>query len=180
MNKENTMKKSLFLFVFLSILSASAASAQIIYENPRNPVFPDKTGYVNDFSGIFPPKTKIHLEKILKNYEEKTGRTFLVVSFPVLNCIFQEAMCTHALSRQWGVKKNNPHSIILFISGAASRGQMSYLGLGVAEKALFDEKSYYSFISETVEPLIGKGKTFEAYVAYVDFVIRALNTPVAK
>jgi len=165
---KNTFGGMAIVFIILASFIDPVLSADL-----NSLVVPPRAGYVNDFSGIFSQKDRGRIEDKLKNFERKTGYTFLFVSLPVLDCIFQEQMCTSVVSRQWRLTKSNPNSVILFVSGINNRSR-TYLGLG--GKLEVDQTVYEQFISGTVEPLIRESKLTTAYETYIDFVIRFLHS----
>lgn len=162
-------------FFFLSI----NASAQ--FDKIEDLKLPNRIGYVNDFSGIFPQETRQALEQKLKKYEQDTGRMFLVVSFPILSCVGEEESCAFTFYKQWQIKKvrKNHHSIMLFLSGVNRRGERSFLGFSHdSDGRLLDQAGHDQFMTNTVDKLIAEGSVSEANVAYIDFVIKTLSTPI--
>lgn len=178
------MKKSLNTAFFVLALLSMPNIVFAQFDNIEDLNLPKRVGYVNDFSGVFPSETRQMLEAKLKKYEQDTGRMFLVVSFPVLDCVFQEEKCSAAFYEKWQIKKarKKHHAIILFLSGANTRGKRSFLGFSHEDS---DGKMVYRaghdrFMTDVVDKLIVEGKVAEANVAYIDFVIGALSVPISN
>ena len=176
------MKKIVYTMTFLLVLlfKSEALLAQS-FDKIEDLDFPKRVGYVNDFSNIFTSDTVQILEKKLKRYEEETGRMFLVVSFPVLSCIFEEEECASAFYNRWQIKKirKNHHAILLFLSGGNRRGERSYLAFSHGEdEELIYRAGHNQFTIYTVDKLIAEGKVAEANVAYINFVMKILSNPI--
>jgi len=172
--------KQLLTAFYLSLLLSSIASAQM-FDDIKNTKLPDRVGYVNDFSEIFPEKTRQALETKLKKYEQATGRMFLVVSFPALGCIFEEDMCSSVFYEKWKIRKarKDHHAIMLFLSGANRRGTRSFLGFSHGEdRDLLEQAGHDQFVVNTVDRLIAQGKVSEANVAYINFITQTLSAPI--
>lgn len=168
------------LFVLTLLFIPTITFAQ--FDNIEDMTLPKRVGYVNDFSGLFPEETRQMLEEKLKKYEQDTGRMFLVVSFPALSCIFEEEKCAFIFYEKWGIRKarKNHHAIMLFLSGGNRRGERSFLGFSHQDidGKLLDQAGHDQFMTNTVDKLIAEGKVAEANVAYIDFIIKILSTPI--
>ena len=175
------MKKVRDVVSLVFILLITPRIAFPMFDKIEDLTFPERVGYVNDFSGIFSQETRQELEEKLKKYEQDTNRIFLVVSHPALSCIFEEERCAIAIYKQWQIKKirKNKQSILLFFSGANRRGERSFIGFSSdSDEKSLDRAGYYQFTDETVRKLTADGKVPEANVAYINFVIKALSTPI--
>lgn len=157
---------SVIPIIFLLLI---AGCASVTTTTTLKVPIPQRSGYVNDFSSIFPPTVKDRIEVKLREYEEKTGRTVLFVSLPVLDCVFYEDICAREVYHAWGLGKN---AIILFVSGI-NRKERTYLGLG--GDLTIDDVPYNQFILGTLEPLIKAERLAEAYEAYLDFILLNLH-----
>ncbi len=99
---------------------------------------PAPQGYVNDLAGIIPGNEKQEMEKLLKDYYEKTKHSIVVVTRKNTKPIKPEQF-VFWLFNEWGVG-GKEHKGVMLLLALDERRIESEVGFGL-ENILTDEKS---------------------------------------
>lgn len=102
--------------------------------------FPQATGYINDFKGIFSPRERASLDSLVKAFEKETTAEIVVVTVDSLFASREKFDSTVTdLHNAWGIgKKSKANGVLIVICNDYRRIRISN-GYGIEAKMTDEE-----------------------------------------
>ena len=170
------MKKSIGFFLFLfsviliSIVLSSCTSTQltaitteavIVSENTEADItvetsikYPEPTGFVNDFAGVFTDDEISQINDFVSNFEKETTTEIFVVTVNSLEGLSIEQYASEFFN-SWGLGKKDVNNGMLLLISIGDKKLRIVTGLGL-EKAVTDDEA--GKIINTILPYFAQGK----------------------
>ena len=117
--------------------------------------YPDQTGFVNDFAGIFTEEEKTQMESFITDFEKNTTAEIVVVTINSLEGLTIEQY-TYELFNSWGIGKKDINNGILLLMAIQEQKLRIEVGLGL--ESVITNDMAKKIIDETIIPYFRESK----------------------
>ena len=160
------MLKKVFLRAFCGVLLLAIPVLSLAQSEL---IFPEPTGFVNDFANFLKPETKAALEVSLKKLEQEKGHEIVIVITPNLQGTTIEDLAMRWFEA-WGIGKKNADNGILMLVVPLERLMRIEVGYGL-EGAVPDSLAG-QVMDNLIIPAIQAGEPDTGVIAGVDALIK--------
>jgi len=137
---------TIFLWIFLFCVPSVLRALDV----PKRP-----EGYVTDKAGLLSPQTKMQLEGVLRQYEQKTSNQIVIVTFPSLE---EESLGDFSirLAEAWKVGQKGRDNGVIFLIFKEDRKMRIEVGYGL--EGVLPDALAGQIIQQRVAPLFSPGR----------------------
>jgi len=151
------------LFIFHSTSTAS--------------IYPEPSGFVNDYEGIIPSSENQSLERILKEIKEKTG---IEIAFVVMDVIPENqeiSVYATELGHHWGVgqKGSDKGALILYKTGRSDGDRKIHLVTGYGLEEYISDAYAGRIRDDILIPYLRNGEVYKAFAYTALTIVEKVN-----
>ena len=189
LNKKNTFFQVfsliLFVFAFSACMQQSAEQADSGGQaapnteqaknapGPDQADFPTAKDWVNDFAGLFEAGETEKLNRLIKEYESKTGVEIAVVSVEEYDQSQNFKSWLKDLANNWGVGKQQTNNGIVI--GISKKTRESAIVTGLEMKQRLSDAKCKSILESQLVPSMKKGEPFKGVMASLEMIFAELE-----
>jgi len=127
-------------------------------------------GYVTDKAGLLSPQTKMQLEGVLRQYEQKTSNQIVIVTFPSLEEESLEDFSVR-LAEAWKVGQKGRDNGVIFLIFKEDRKMRIEVGYGL--EGVLPDALAGQIIQQRVAPLFRQGEYEKGILSGIGAILQA-------